>query len=57
MNAAQRQILADRIDFLSRETVRVEEDIAQEQARIDRRKIRLAAAKAELAALQEGVDW
>lgn len=57
MNDAQRQTLADRIDALSQYIANAERVIADEQQRLDRKKVRLENAKAEKAMLEEGIDW
>lgn len=57
MNEAQRQILADRIDFLTRDAEARQENIWKLEASLLRANARLKVVKDELAELQEGVDW
>lgn len=57
MNETQRQALADNIDRVSQQIDSLEANIADEQPRLDRKKVRLERLKAEKAALEEGIDW
>lgn len=57
MNDTQRQILADRIDFLTRDADARQENIWKLEASLLRANARLKVVREELAELQEGVDW
>lgn len=57
MNEEQRQVLADAIDTLERESARYEKDIEDLMGLLNRKQTKLAALKAKLDGLKKGVDW
>jgi len=57
MNEKQRQLLSDRLNFLSHEIERLKEDIQNKEALLERRRKSLAEYQAEHAELSEGIDW
>jgi predicted DNA-binding protein YlxM (UPF0122 family) len=57
VNDVQRQLLADRIDEVSRRIERYEKDIILLESKASKKRVILETCKKELAELQEGVDW